>query len=323
VRARGDRLEVNGARRGAPLRLEGPGPHQLEGRLYRGALEVRSGPGGLRVVNEVPIDAYVAGTLLAEVYPDWEEAALRAQAVATRTYALYRRARARKRGLSYDLEADPSGQVYRGVAAESPVAWRVVEATRGEYLSWEGEPILAVFHSASGGRTAAAGEVWGRPLPYLVSVPVEGEEDSPDTYWRTEVSAGDLEKSLSDEGVSVGSIRSVAVVERTPSGRVDQLRIVGARGVALVPARTLRKALGAGMLRSTLFEVRALDGSFVFVGSGRGHGAGMSQWGARALAKGGSSYREILARFYPGATLRHLAPAAPRQGADVAAGGLR
>lgn len=287
---------------GRELRLPGPGPHLVEGRRYRGALAVVPQPGGgLRVVNELPLEAYVAGTLLGEVHESWGDAVLEAQAVAIRTYALHRRAQATARG--WDVEADTRGQVYLGLDGESEAAWQAVRATRGQVLAWHGEVILAAFHATAGGRTASAAEAWGRPVPYLESVVVEGEDVSPDTYWRARVSSEDLAAAVAAAGADVGRLERIEIAARTPSGRCASLRLRGSAGSAEVKASDLRRALGERRLRSTLFEIRPAPDGVVFVGSGRGHGVGMSQWGARAMAERGAGYRAILRRFYPGARL--------------------
>jgi stage II sporulation protein D len=253
-------------------------------------------------VNRVSLEAYVAGTLLGEVPESWGDAALAAQAVAIRTYALHRRERAGDR--AWDVEADTRGQVYLGMDGESEVAWRAVRETGGKVLTWDGEVILAAFHGTAGGRTASAAEVWGRPVPYLESVAVEGEDVSPDTYWRAPVSAEELEAALAQIGADVGRVEGIEIAERTPSGRCAALRVRGYKGrTEEVTATALRKALGERRLRSTLFDVRATPDGIVFVGSGHGHGVGMSQWGARAMAERGAGYRAILGRFYPGAQL--------------------
>ncbi|MHC4422857.1 MAG: SpoIID/LytB domain-containing protein, partial [Planctomycetota bacterium] len=129
---------------------------RLEGELLRvdrlrvrGGVEVRRVPGGLQVVNRVPLEHYVAGTLGRETYPGWAAETFKAQAVATRTYALHEAAR--HADGAFDVEGGTRGQVYGGVDAESPETVAAVAATRGEYLAWQGRPILAVFHSASGG----------------------------------------------------------------------------------------------------------------------------------------------------------------------------
>ena len=289
------------AGRVARFRLAGPGPHRVDGRRYRGALAIEAGPDGVRVRNDVPLEDYVAGTLLGEILESWGDAALQAQAVAIRTYALHRRARAATR--AWDVEADTRGQVYLGLDGESETAWAAVRATEGQVLTWEGEVILAAFHGTAGGRTASAKEVWGRPVPYLESVAVEGEELSPDTYWRAPVSREELAAALAGLGHGVGRVQRIEVAERTPSGRSATVRVEGSEGRAEVPAAALRRALGETRVRSTLFDVRPTPGGVVFVGSGHGHGVGMSQWGARAMAERGAGYRDILGRFYPGARL--------------------
>jgi stage II sporulation protein D len=303
---------VDGQRVGSRLRLPGPGPHRVRERRYRGAIEARLEDEYLQVVNELALESYVAGTLLGEVYESWGGAVLRAQAVASRTYALHRRARAREE--AFDLEAGTAGQMYLGLDGESADGWSAVQATQGEYLAWEGEPILAAFHSSSGGRTASADEVWGEAVPYLVSLPVDGEEESPDTYWRASLSAERLEHLLVELGRPVGRVVDLRVIERSRSGRVRWLRVKGTERSEVVEGRDLRRELGRSLVRSTLFAVRRQPQGFVLVGSGRGHGVGMSQWGARAMARSGAGYRDILARFYPGATLERLAGSPTAEG---------
>jgi stage II sporulation protein D len=294
-------LRAGGRAVGPVYRIGGARPLRAADLRVRGAVEVRRMEGGLAVVNELPLEDYVAGTLGRETYRRWHPEALKAQAVATRTYALHERERHARR--PWHLRGDTGGQVYGGLDAESPEILGATRATRGEYLAFAGLPILAVFHSAAGGRTASAEEVWGRPVPYLVSVAVDHEDESPDTYWRAAFAGTTLGRALAPAGVRVGAVREVSVAGRSPSGRASRVRIRGDAGEAFVPARELRRVLGEKVIRSTLFDVRRGSEGFVFVGSGHGHGVGMSQWGAQAMAMRGASYREILAAFYPGTRL--------------------
>ena len=271
---------------------------------------VAAADGKLAVVNEVPLETYLAGTLGREMYGSWSRDALRVQAVASRTYAVERR-RAR-RGEPWHLKSDTRSQVYVGVAAESTAVDEAVEATRGEILTHRGQPILAAFHSSSGGRTASAEEVWGEPRAYLVSIPVEDEWESPDTYWRAPVSGPTLGRAVATLGRDIGAIRRAEVIERSASGRAARVRLSGERGTLTVTGRRLRRALGESTLKSTLFDLRETEEGFVFVGSGRGHGVGMSQWGARAMARRGMDYRAMLEAFYPGATLQSVSDVAQR-----------
>jgi stage II sporulation protein D len=147
-----------------------------------------------------------------------------------------------------------------------------------------------------------------------VSIPVEDEWDSPDTYWRARVGGTTLGRALVSLGHSIGDVDSAEVIRRSKSGRVREIRLVGERGSVVVSGRELRRALGESTLRSTMFELREGD-DLVFVGSGNGPGVGMSLWGARAMPRKGAGYREILATFYPGTQLESVA-----SGPDESAG---
>jgi len=289
----------------APVWRSAPGGWStVLGKRFRGAIEVRRAKQGLMVINTVPLEVYVAGAVAGEVPASWKREALRAQAVASRTYALHERA-AHGRGL-YHVEASTKSQVYAGGATAAASIRGAVRDTRCEILTDGGVPILAAFHSASGGRTASSKEVWGRGLRYLVSRQVVGEDDSPDTYWRVAVTRTTLGRALAAAGHRIGEVRRVEVLSRSESGRVTRVQIEGAGGDITLTGRELRSAIGDTTLRSTLFEIRTNDEGFVFVGTGSGHGVGMSQWGALALAERGMGYREILEKFYPGAKLERI-----------------
>jgi len=318
LEARAGALWVNDRPVGSRWRLPASGVVSAGGLRVRGALVVHSAPDGLEVVNELGLEDYVAGTVGREMYPGWHHETLKAQAVVTRTYALYRRDRARELPTQrhFDLGSGTRSQVYGGIAAETAEIRAAVAETRGEYLTFsavdDDAPILAVFHSASGGRTATAEEVWGRSIPYLRSVEVEDEQDSPDTYWRATISKTKLGRALTRAGIRIGILQDARVVERSPSGRALRIELRGEDGGRtinpIVDARAFRAAVGESVIRSTMFEIRsgvagAKRDDLVIVGSGHGHGVGMSQWGAEAMAQRGMHYREILAAFYPGASV--------------------
>ena len=294
-------LLVDGRAVGRRWRIGGGGIVAVNRMRFRGELEFLRISNGMQVINEVELEDYVSGILGREVYPDWHPEMLKAQAVVARSYALHQRAEAGDQ--AFDVEAGTGSQVYGGVSAETPAIRAAVEATRGEYLAYARRPILAVYHSASGGQTASSEEVWGRALPYLVSLEVDDEQDSPDTYWRATISKTKLGRALDSLGIQIGAPQEVQVVDRSRSGRALRVRIRGDRGQHTLEARALRVALGESVIRSTLFEIRPARDAVVFVGSGHGHGVGMSQWGAQAMAQRGSTYREIVQAFYPGTSL--------------------
>jgi len=297
-------LRVNGLPVGDHWETPRPGVQQVLGWRARGRVRFVRRAEEILVVAHVPLEAYVEGTVGREMPTSWSADALRAQAVVSRTYALY--AVRRPTDPDYDLEATVMSQLFGGDAAVVPSVRSAVAATRGEYLAHHGAPILAVFHSASGGRTAGSEEVWGRSLPYLQSQVVRDEDEAPSTYWRASLSRPTLRRLLVERGVDVGAQPEVEVLSRWPSGRVKQVRVRGSEGTVEFAGQLLRDAVGLNILKSTLFEVRGDPAEIVFVGSGHGHGVGMSQWGARSMARRGADHREILATFYPGATMAIL-----------------
>ena len=294
-------LEIEGLGELARWTPQGSGPWKVGDRLVRGRIVVRAEGGRIQVLNRIGLEDYVASTVGGEMVSSWPREALRAQAVATRTYVLHEAAKRRR--ADWDVRSSVASQVYAGIEAETSETRSAARATAGQVLTYRGAPILAVFHSTAGGRTASAGEVWGEDRPYLRVVEVEDEDDAPHTYWRAEFAREALQARLETAGVFVGRLESLEVAERTPSGRVQRLRVSGSKGRVDLSGSRMRKMLGGLSLRSTLFEIRPVGEGFAFVGSGYGHGVGMSQWGARAMARRGESYERILAVFYPGARL--------------------
>lgn len=296
-------IVVDGHSVGMRWSPEGAGPWTVGERTVRGRIVVRAEDGRIQVLNRVGLEAYVASIVGGEMSASWPREALRAQAVAARTYVLHEAAK--RSEFEWDVQATTASQVYRGIGAESDETRSAARATRGEVLTLRGEPILAVFHSTAGGRTATAGEVWGRDLPYLRVVDVEEEDEAPHTYWRTVFSARDLSSVVTTLGLDVGALQGLSVTRRTKSGRVGQMEVRGGARVEELSGSRLKEFLGGLGLRSTLFDVRQTEDGYAFVGSGYGHGVGMSQWGARSLAERGESYQRILARFYPGTRLEN------------------
>jgi stage II sporulation protein D len=298
-------LRVGEADHRGPVRAEADRGLQVQGRSFPGSLTLLPTPEGrVDVVNVVALEPYVERAVSGEIYAHWPMEALKAQAVAARTYALY--ACERRKDEAFDVEASVLSQRY----AAGPVPGRVreaVQATSAEYLDFEGGPILAAFHTTAGGQTAASEEVWGEALPYLRRVD-SPDVDSPEYFWSYEIEFDDLRDALSRAGLQPSSEPKVTVLERTLSGRVALLRIGGVE----VSGRALRRILGGRAIRSTLFEVR-MDGDRVrFLGSGAGHGVGLSQWGAWKMASEGKTYKQILSHYFPGARVRSLTVTSPQ-----------
>ncbi|WP_156957589.1 SpoIID/LytB domain-containing protein [Synechococcus sp. KORDI-52] len=221
----------------------------LGSRRYRGVLRISGRGGSLRVVNSLGIETYLASVVGSEMPHRWPLAALQAQAVAARTYAL----KQRSRGGAWDVKATVASQVYRGVESETPSTRQAVASTRSLVLVHGGRLIDAVFHSSSGGVTEASGMVWRRQHPYLVSVP-DHDQHSPVHRWEQWFDPAGLRQRLPE----TGGLEAVEVLSRSDSGRVRQARLRGPRGSLVLSGGELRKRLG---LKSTLVSFEMVSGA--------------------------------------------------------------
>jgi len=304
------------------------------GRRYRGRIHVAAARGALTLVNRVGLESYVAGVVGPEIGArrDNEEAAVRAQAVVSRSFALKNRGRWESVGGGFDAYADTRDQVYLGVAVETPQVWDAVRRTAGQVLRYDGEVIDAYFHSTCGFSTAGVEEVFAtaRTRPYLrpVSDKIGGRGEhyycdiSPRFRWREEWDGPKLRAILSRtlaaktplSGDGLQRITDVTVSRSTRSGRVGELRIVFERGDVRIPGPEVRTVLRPDperILHSGAFQltVTKSDGQvtqLVAAGAGSGHGIGMCQWGAIGRARAGQDYRAILTTYFPGTKIEKL-----------------
>lgn len=284
---------------GAALKLRGDGPISVADTIVRGSLEVRIHGGGILVVNEIPMETYLAAVLGSEMMPSFHQEALKAQAVASRTYSLRKRLETIDR--PYDLGATVLSQVYGGVHREDPRTRQAVAATTGQVLVFGHEPIEAYFFSSCGGTTENGGDALGRPLPYLRSVSCSEHPQTRHARWTLELSRAELAKALGQR-----SVRSLRVQRRTETGRAAQVSFEGDGGRRSMNGAEFRRRLGYASLRSLAFDVEPRGSGFTFRGRGNGHGAGMCQWGAQAAATAGWSHEEILHHYYQGAEIRKM-----------------
>ena len=266
-------------------------------RWYRGRVLVMPSSSGLLAINYVDIEAYLYSVLGGEMPTNWPLQALQAQAVAARSYALYKRQNASN--TLYDVGGTTTWQVYRGVVDETATTHAAVDATTGQVLTYGGQIIEAVFHSSSGGYTENVEDVWTQPLPYLRGVK-DFDEGAPVYQWVESFSADQFRQRIP----GVGNLIAAVPERTTPRGRVVTMRLQGNLGTRVLSGDELRRALG---LRSTLFSLNIVEGGGVEVyGRGFGHGIGLSQWGAYNLAAQGADYRQILAHYYRDTALARI-----------------
>lgn len=268
-------------------------------------------------IVKLPLDEYVSGVVSAEMPAEFPLEALKAQAVAARTYAVKQMRYFGGTGVA-DSEADISDSAAADQAWVSDTVlqerWgknytkyrqkirQAVLATAGQIVCYDEKPISALFHAASAGRTASAEEVWGSSdYPYLTSVAAPEDKEDPRICRDKKLAWSEFMASLGEDAapVSVPEER-IKILAYTESGRVASLRAAG----KILSGNEARALWG---LRSTHFTAAYADGFVHFVTYGYGHGVGMSQYGAAALAEQGQNYREILAYFYRGTTLKNVA----------------
>lgn len=339
---------------------------EINKKQYRGNMDIHitQGNNGLTIVNVLPVEQYLYGVIAKEISPDWHLEAVKAQAVAARTYALYNMNKHRVDG--YDVCATNDCQVYGGRENESPRVLKAVNDTAGQVLMYQGKVIPAYFHSSSGGYTENSENVWGTYQPYSRGV-VDYDQNSPHYKWEKKLTTSDLEAAIARAGYKIGKINAIELVpltsapvntpERGVSGRVKIIRFIGTSGSAQLTGEKARTILG---LKSTLFDVSVLlstqknvefdvtdsggtvdhkkvdinlppakEKGFVtdkkelhrlsgraneiilISGFGWGHGLGLSQWGAKAMAENGPQgdvtyYKEILKHYYQGTTIKKV-----------------
>ncbi len=220
----------------------------LDDKEYRGLIQVSVVSKALQVVDVLKLDDYLLGVVPGEVPKEWPAEALRAQAVAARSYAIASTVKSK----SYDLYSDTRSQVYYGVAAEAPSTTAAVNATRGEVLSYAGKVATTFYYSSSGGRTASSEDVFGVPMPYLQARDDPWDTLSPYHRWapRSFTAA-----TLGQAFRLSGPVADV-VIEPTESGRPASVTLIKKTGVkVLLRAADVRAQLG---LRSTAFKLGVL-----------------------------------------------------------------
>lgn len=298
--------------------LRSPGaPLEIDGRGYRGELDVWYDGSTVQIVNRLPLEEYLRGVVPRELLSSQVEA-VKAQAVVARTYA---QAKLRGPEVRWDVRDDTSHQVYGGVAAEHATSDAAVRETAGRLLTFDGKLAeRVVYHSTCGGATEDNERVFSSvAIPYLRAVECRDPAGQPwcaaskYSSWQAEWTLEDLGQEVSRHlGKPVPPVRGLGVLERTPSGRVARLAVLLDGGTSLeLRGDDMRRALRfqdpqgrVQALPSTRFDLAPLgvpEGRVRIQGSGWGHGVGMCQWGAIGMARAGAGFEEILGRYYPGA----------------------
>ena len=264
-------------------------------RRYLGAFEIRPFAGGLRLINHIPMELDLEGVLNAEISTKWHMEVVKAQAVISRTFALFKRERRRQH--PWHVSADHFDQVYKGSDIADERGKAAIRATYGIVVGYQGRLAQTFYHSNCGGMTEDPGRIWKSRLPYLKVRTVPYGKRDPRYYWETTIPVWDMGKILKKAGIRIGEIEDINISKRTSSNRVFELTFFG-EADAKLSGYAFRKASGYKKIQSLLFDVTRVSGGFRFNGKGNGHGVGLSQWSAKEMAENGFKYHEILYYFY-------------------------
>lgn len=339
---------------------------EVNRRHYRGGITIQRtvNGSGLTVINTIGVEEYLYGVIAREISPDWPLEAVKAQAVAARTYLLANMNKHKQQG--FDICATTDCQVYGGYDSEKERSRKAVDDTAGQAILYKGKLIPAYFHSSSGGYTEDSENVWGTYQPYLRGV-VDFDQNSPHFKWEKEITPKQLETALRNAGYNIGSLEAIYLSRLTPtpvstqdrgvSGRVKTLQFVGSNSSVAVSGAKLRTLLS---LNSTLFDIDIIvsvkkklefgitdsagdrekkhvelnlpprkeqglvtdsddirrisgraDEKLLITGYGWGHGVGLSQWGAKAMAEkvqpsDTTYYKTILKHYYQGVDIEKV-----------------
>lgn len=268
---------------------------------------------GIAAIRHLPIEEYVAGTLIAEFAPSEGDVQVveqmyEVQAILSRTYALANRGRHARDG--YDLCATTHCQLYDAARLRTSrwagAAITAVQQTARTVVWYDADAAHVLFHADCGGHTSAAGAVWGgRDEPYLRALPDDGPAENAHSAWRHEMSQTALLQILNgDPRTRVGDrLDTIEVLDRDAAGRAARIALHGRRE-AIVRGEDLRdvltRAFGPRTIRSTRFVVRREGATFTFEGQGFGHGVGLCQVGALARLRAGAKPADVLERYFPG-----------------------
>jgi len=253
------------------------------------------------VVNVLGIEKYLSSVVGSEMPTKWPIEALKAQAIASRTYALKQ-----KGNNLFDIDSTQKNQVYNGLESRTYKTIRAVKSTRSLVLTYKNKLINALFHSSSGGMTENSQDVWKNKYPYLSSVK-DFDKKNPKFRWQKKFSSNELTNLFP----KIGGLRDIEILDITSTGRVKNVKLIGANGSDKMSGVVLRKRLGlnSNFVRFKFFE-EELNNKFpikkglIAFGQGSGHGVGMSQWGAKYLASRGQKAERILKHFYKGVQIK-------------------
>jgi stage II sporulation protein D len=303
----GDRIRLNGARLlGDSLDVAGVPDLMIDGRRVGGRVRLLARNGQLLAVAVVALETYVAAVISRETPQLFHPEALKAQAVASRTYA--HGAMRKPRDSAYDILGSVEDQVFEGIDNVSSGFSNATSETSGLVLLYRGELVQTVYHSTCGGRTESAANAWGKDIQYLRSQTCEDCSSSPAYRWQYRMTRAEGRRVGRSMGIPAGEDLRISIASLNSSGRISRILLFSSGVSREAQAAAFRNAVGYAKMRSLWATIEPNGDEWIIKGRGYGHGVGMCQYGANGMAKAGNDFQKILARYYPGTELSRGTP---------------
>lgn len=282
----------------SPYIIESAGePIFINDKGYRGKFELHNLLGKIHVVNVINVEQYLYSVVPSEMPASWHHEALKSQAVAARTYTYYHLSNKNNTRAIYEVDSTTNFQVYKGIESEKPSTTKAVQETTGIIMTYNHEPILAYFHSSSGGKTIEGKYVWkGSDLPYIRGVKCDYDKESPHYQWTVTLTIDEITSAVKSKYPRMAKIKSISF--KRHDDRVVEVAILHSGGNITLTGNEFRLLFPASKIRSTFFSSQKNGDSLVLNGRGWGHGVGMSQWGAKGRGEKGYNYKQILSHYY-------------------------
>ena len=280
-------------------------PVEIFGKKYRGGLKFLKNASSITVVNYLNMEEYLMGVVPNEMSASWNIEALKAQAVAARSFAYSNYSKFTPYG--FNLTSDTRSQVYGGYNTENERSNQAVAQTKGIVGYYNRKIAQLIYNASSGGKTESSANVWGGNIPYLIAQNDPYSINNPYQNWSFSMTATEIENVLKSRGKNIGNLVGIRLDEVSPNGYILKITFVGDKSSVTFSKDNIRASLGYSKLKSLYFGVSATyNNTYVFTGNGYGHGVGMSQYGAKTMADAGYNYKSILLFYYPNISLGQI-----------------
>jgi stage II sporulation protein D len=282
----------------------------INNRYYDGEIElVATKDNKFTVINLLTLEQYLYGVVPYEIDSDWTDEMIKVQAIIARTYAVASKPRHQNDG--FDFCSTVHCQVYRGINFKvySRIKQLVDSTTGLVIVDNNDKPIHSYYHACCGGATDDVRDIWqsSGEVYYLKGTKCVHCKSSPYYNWKFEIEKEKFNKILVSNDIKIGKIVSINILDKTSTGRVKNIELVGTKGTICLSANKFREVFGYNKIRSTKFvEIKIFSNNIIITGNGWGHGVGLCQWGANNLSLNGKKFKEIIQYYYPKTKIKKL-----------------